>query len=102
MSIKSEKKTSLISKHCKKFVKFSKIELAEMLGLDFNMISERSARKPSKPICVTNLATNEKTICQSFSKCEKFLDKNSGSIYHFLTSGHILKKYCESFHLTYA
>ena len=87
--------------------KQSKLDLAKNLGLDPNIVcapinKQSYFKRPSKEIYITNINTGEKVICTSMYKCGKLLNKNCGSIYHFLTTGNALKIGDDYLKITYA
>ena len=73
-----------VGKKIKNYMKLSKTDLVKKLNLD-----EKIVCKPSnaKGVLITNLDTQAVTRCKSIYQCSKILEKNHGSIHHFLKCG---------------
>ena len=84
----------------KYYQQYTKNDLAKLL----NLAIEPTTRIKScvkRPICLTNIESGEKMICKSIYKCAQFLNKNLGSINHYLKTGHVLKLNHQSYTLSY-
>ena len=86
--------------------KYSKIDLANLLNLDIkevcqNIPKQTYLKRPAREICVTNVNTGNEITCKSIYKCGQILNKNPGSIHHFLTTGNVLFIDDNSFKLSY-
>ena len=89
----------------KYYCKYSKKDLSKILNLDTEndvcIPRQENFKRPPRKIKVENLTTGETVICGSKYKCGLLLKKNTGSIYHFISTGNILKIDGESFKLKY-
>ena len=88
----------------KHYCKYTKKDLSKILNLDTDEVCvprQEYFKRPPRKIKVENLTTGETVICGSKYKCGLLLKKNTGSIYHFVSTGNILEIDGESFKLKY-
>ena len=71
-------------KKIKYYVKLSKVELVKALNLDETIICKPSN---AKEVLITYSDTKIILRCKSMYRCSKLLNKNIGSIHHYLTAG---------------
>ena len=74
-------------KKIKYYLKLSKVELVKALNLDETIVCKPSN---AKEVLITYLDTKKILRCKSMYQCSKLLNKNIGSIDHYLRAGTVL------------
>ena len=74
-------------KKIKYYVKLTKVELVKALNLDETIVYKPSK---AKEVLITYLDSKKILRCKSMYQCSKLLNKNIGSIHHYLTAGTVL------------
>ena len=79
---------------------YKKVDLARILNINVEpTVRIKSAAK--RPIRITNIDNGDEIVCKTIYKCGQTLNKNPGSISHYVKTGHVLKIEDNSYKLSY-